>query len=60
MKKIKESMNILNHAVEYYDMMYNSGDSKHDKKEKNTVWKSLNYVGDQLDKEKGKYEKIYK
>ena len=48
----KKAINILNYAVEYYDMMYNSGDSKHDKKEKNKVWKALNYVGDQLYKEK--------
>jgi hypothetical protein len=54
--KTKEAINILYYAVEYYDMMYNSGDSKHDKKEKNKVWKALNYVGDQLYKEKGEYE----
>ena len=58
MRKIRKAMTILNYAVEYYDMLYSSGDSKHDKKEKNKVWKALNYVGDQLYKEKGKYEKI--
>ena len=56
MRKIRKAMTILNYAVEYYDMLYSSGDSKHDKKEKNKVWKALNYVGDQLYKEKGKYE----
>jgi len=59
MRKIRKAMTILNYAVEYYDMLYSSGDSKHDKKEKNKVWKALNYVGDQLYKEKEKYEKIY-
>ncbi len=56
LKKTREAMTILNHAVEYYDMLYSSGNSKHDKKEKNKVWKALNYVGDQLYKEKGEYE----
>ena len=40
--KTKEAINILNHAVEYYDMLYSSGDSRHDEEEKNKVWKALN------------------
>ena len=44
----KKAINILNHAVEYYDMMYSSGDSKHDEGEKNKVWKALNHVAKQL------------
>ena len=46
--KTKEAINILNHAVEYYDMMYSSGDSKHDEGEKNRVWAALNHVADEL------------
>ena len=44
----KEAINILNYAVEYYDMLYSSGDKEHDKKEKDKVWKSLNHVAKQL------------
>tara|TARA_Y100000996_G_C22258829_1_gene535011 strand:- start:461 stop:634 length:174 start_codon:yes stop_codon:yes gene_type:complete len=51
-KKIRESMNILNHAVEYYDMMYDGGDKRHNEEEKNNVWNALNYIGDQLYKKK--------
>jgi len=51
--KTKEAMTILNYAVEYYDMLYSSGDSRHDKKEKNKVWKALNHIGGKLYKEKG-------
>ena len=46
--KTKDAINILNHAVEYYDMMYSSGDSKHDEGEKNKVWAALNHVADEL------------
>ena len=46
--KTKDAINILNHAVEYYDMMYSSGDSKHDEGEKNRVWAALNHVADEL------------
>ena len=45
-------MNILNHAVEYYDMMYDGGDKRHNEEEKNNVWNALNYIGDQLYKKK--------
>ena len=46
--KTREAINILNYAVEYYDMMYSSGDKKHDKKEKDNVWNALDYVAKQL------------
>ena len=29
----KKAITILNYAVEYYDMMYNSGDKRHDEEE---------------------------
>jgi hypothetical protein len=46
--KTKEAINILNYAVEYYDMLYSSGDSKQDEGEKNKAWKALNHVAKQL------------
>ena len=46
--KTKEAINILNYAVEYYDMLYSSGDKRHDKKEKDKVWKALNHVAKEL------------
>jgi len=46
--KTKEAINILNHAVEYYEMMYDSGDKGHNEEEKNNVWKALDYVAKQL------------
>ena len=48
--KTKEAINILNHAVEYYDMMYSSGDSKQDEGEKNKAWNALNHVASELDR----------
>ena len=59
--KTKEAINILNYAVEYYDMLYSSGDSKQDEGEKNKAWKALNHVAIELDrKEKAKvYTKRY-
>ena len=48
--KTNEAINILNYAVEYYDMMYSSGDSKHDEGEKNKVWEALNHVANELDR----------
>ena len=47
--KTKEAINILNHAVEYYDMMYDSGDIEHNKEEKSKAWKALNHVASKLD-----------
>ncbi len=49
--KTKEAISILNYAVEYYDMMYNSGDKIHDEEEKNNVWNALDYVAKQLKEE---------
>ena len=46
----KEAINILNYAVEYYDMLYSSGDSRHDEEEKNKVWKALNHVASECNK----------
>ena len=57
--KTKEAINILNHAVEYYDMMYSSGDSKQDEGEKNKAWNALNYVASELDR-KEKHDSIKK
>ena len=53
MKKLntKEVINILNHAVEYFDMMYDSGDKKRNEEEKNKAWNALNYVASGLDRE---------
>ena len=50
----KKAINILNNAVEYYDMLYSSGDSRHDEEEKNKVWKALNHVAKELKDEKDK------
>ena len=46
----KEAINILSHAIEYFDMMYSSGDSKHDEGEKNKAWNALNHVASELDR----------
>ena len=46
--KTREPINILNYAVEYYDMLYSSGDKRHDEEEKNKVWKALDHVAKQL------------
>ena len=50
--KTKEAINILNTAVDYYDMMYSSGDKKHDEEEKNKAWKALNHVASELNRKK--------
>tara|TARA_Y100000401_G_scaffold84673_1_gene69953 strand:- start:381 stop:542 length:162 start_codon:yes stop_codon:yes gene_type:complete len=49
--KTKEAINILYYAVEYYDMMYNSGNRKHDKKEKIKVSKAFDHVYNKLMKD---------
>ena len=49
--KTREAINILNYAVEYYDMSYSSGDKRHDEEEKNKVWKALDHVAKQLKEE---------
>ena len=46
--KTREAINILNYAVEYYDMLYSSGDKRHDEEENNKVWKALDHVAKQL------------
>tara|TARA_R100000700_G_C3066631_1_gene78825 strand:+ start:29 stop:187 length:159 start_codon:yes stop_codon:yes gene_type:complete len=49
--KTKEAINILIHAVEYFDMNYDSGDKRHNEEEKNKAWNALNYVASGLDRE---------
>ena len=46
----KEAINILNHAVEYYDMNYNTGDKKSTTWEISKAWKALNHVAVELDR----------
>ena len=48
--KTKEAINILNHAVEYFDMMYDSGDKRHNEEEKSNAWKALDYVANKLNR----------
>ena len=48
----KKAINILNTAVDYYDMMYSSGDKKHDEEEKNKAWNALNHVASELNRKK--------
>ena len=54
--KTKDAINILNHAVEYYDMMYSSGDSKQDEGEKNKAWKALDHVASELKASSNKHQ----
>ena len=44
----KEAINILNHAVEYYDMNYNTGDKKSTTWEISKAWKAFNHVASEL------------
>ena len=48
--KTKEAINILNHAIEYFDMNYDTGDRKDTVWEKCKVWKALNHVENKLKK----------
>jgi hypothetical protein len=57
--KTKEAINILNHAVEYFDMMYDSGDKRHNEEERNNVWNALDYVANKINR-KGKHDSIKK
>ena len=50
----KKAINILNYAIEYYDIMYDSGDKRHNEEEKNNAWNALDYVSKQLEDEKDK------
>ena len=49
--KTKEAINILNHAVEYFDMNYEAGDKKSTTWEISKAWKALNHVASELDRE---------
>ena len=53
--KTKEAINILNHAVEYFDMMYDAGDKRHNEEEKSNAWKALDYVANKINR-KGKHD----
>ena len=44
----KEAINILNHAVEYYDMNYNTGNKRDTTFEISKAWKALNHVASEL------------
>ena len=46
----KEAINILNHAVEYFDMNYNTGNKRDTTWEISKVWKALNHVASELDR----------
>ena len=48
--KTKEAINILNHAVEYYDMNYDTGNKRDTTWEISKVWKALNHVASELDR----------
>jgi hypothetical protein len=49
--KTKEAINILNHAVEYYDMNFNTGDKKSTTWEISKAWKAFNHVASELNRE---------
>ena len=51
--KTKEAINILNNAVEFFDMNYNTGDKRDTTWEISKTRKALNHVGDKLMREKG-------
>jgi hypothetical protein len=44
----KEAINILSHAIEYYDMNYNTGDKKSTTWEISKAWKAFNHVASEL------------
>ena len=46
--KTKEAINILNHAVEYFDMNYEAGNKRDATWEISKTWKALNHVVKQL------------
>ena len=54
--KTREAINILNHAVEYFYMMYDGGDKRYNEEEKNKAWNALDHVESELNR-KGKHEK---
>jgi hypothetical protein len=49
--KTKEAINILNHAVEYYDMNFNTGDKKSTTWEISKAWKAFNHVANKINRE---------
>ncbi len=60
--KTKEAINILNHAVEYFDMNYEAGNKRDATWEISKTWKALDHVAKQLKEvhEKARmYEKRY-
>tara|TARA_R100001594_G_C3866313_1_gene222302 strand:+ start:40 stop:219 length:180 start_codon:yes stop_codon:yes gene_type:complete len=44
----KEAINILSHAIEYYDMNYNTGDKKDTAREISKAWKAFSHVASEL------------
>ena len=48
--KTKEAINILNHAVEYFDMNCEAGNKRDTTWEISKVWKALNHVASELDR----------
>ena len=52
--KTKEAINILNHAIEYFYMNYDTGDREDTASEKVKVWKALDYVENKLKKKEDK------
>ena len=46
--KTKEAINILNYAVEYFDMNYEAGNKRDATWEISKTWKALNHVAKQL------------
>ena len=58
--KTKEAINILNHAVEYFDMNYNTGNKRDTTWEISKVWKALNHVASELEASSNKHQaKVY-
>ena len=59
-KMPKEAINILNHAVEYFDMNYNTGNKRDTTWEISKVWKALNHVASELEASSNKHQaKVY-
>jgi len=48
--KTKEAINILKHAVEYFNMNYEAGNKRDTTWEIIKVWKALNHVASELNK----------
>ena len=52
----EKAINTLEHALEYFDMNYDTGDNKTNKELKNAVWDALDYVESELKKIRKKNE----